>query len=189
MIRNSLFALMAVLICSTASARKFTLVQGAGYAIEPLYGYETVYRATPTPHLATRALYGVRVTAGKDILSAEAEYSKASDTENYQAAPEKVYHEDENYKLGIRSTYRFGQYFYSTGRIGAQATQSMEESTSGGVATRESKDLRYNPYAGIQLGIRFGVFSLSAGTTAIFRDSSDISKNDFQHTFSFGVGY
>ena len=181
---------ISLLLCGNAAlARSFTLAKGSGYTVEPLYGYETVYRTTPTPHLATRAMYGLRLTAGKDILSAEAEYSRATDTENYSVAPEKIYHQDEKYKLGIRSTYRFNTYFFSTGRIGAQAAQGKEEETSGGVVTTKTKDLTYNPYAGIQLGIRLGVFSLNAGTTMVFRDYSDLSKNDFQHTFSFGVGY
>lgn len=182
-------ALVMIFVGSLASARSFTLTQGTGYTVEPLYGYETIYRNTPTPHTQTRAMYGLRLTLGVDLLSLEAEYAKASDTENYAAAPEKVYTEDENYKLGIRSTYRFNQYFFFLGRMGAQATKGFEESTSSGVTTREEKELKYNPYAGAQLGIRFGVFSLSAGSTVIFKDYNDFSKNDFQNTLTFGVGY
>lgn len=181
--------LAVILASSVASARQFTLVKGAGYAVEPLYGYETIYRSSPTPHLATRAMYGVRLSAGVDLLSGEAEYTRASDTETYSGSPEKIYHEDERYKLGVRSTYRFNQYFYSSGRLGAQATKGFEESTSAGVVTRKDKDLKYSPYAGAQLGVRFGVFSVNLSATMVFQDYSDLSKNDVQHTLSFGVGY
>lgn len=184
-----LTAFLALMASSVASARQFTLVKGSGYAIEPLYGYETVYRSSPSPHIATRAMYGVRLSAGVDLLSGEAEYSRASDTETFSGAPEKVYHEDENYKLGIRSTYRFNQYFFSSARLGAQATKGFEESTSSGVVTRKDKDLKYNPYAGAQVGVKLGVFSVNLSATMVFRDYSDLSKNDVQHTLSFGVGY
>ncbi|MDG0817745.1 outer membrane beta-barrel protein [Bdellovibrio svalbardensis] len=181
--------LAAVLGTSVASAREFKLSSGPGYTVSPLYGYETVYRDSPTPHLATRAMYGLRVTVGEDILSAEVEYSKASDTENMSTAPEKIYNEDEIAKLGIRSTYRFNNYLHSSLRVGAQATRGIEETTSSGILTRKDKDIRYNPYAGLQLGVSFGVFSLNASSTMVFRDYSDLSKNDIQNTLSFGVGY
>ncbi|WP_347357388.1 hypothetical protein [Bdellovibrio sp.] len=184
-----LLSLFVLLASSIAAARSFTLAKGSGYSVEPLYGYETVYRSYPKGHLATRTMYGLRLTAGKDILSAEAEYTRASDTETYSTAPEKIYHQDDKYKLGVRSTYRFNNYFFSTGRLGAQATQGKEETTSGGVVTTKEKELKYDPYAGINLGIRLGVFSLNAGTTMVFKDYSDMSKNEFQHTLSFGVGY
>lgn len=177
------------LLGSFASARSFTLTQGKNYRIEPLYGYQTVFRDSPTPHLQTRAMYGLRASAGPDLLSAEAEYSRASDTEEFSTAPEKVYHEDDSFKLGIRSTYNLNEYIFSSARLGAQATQGKEESTSGGVVTTKTKDLRYNPYAGASLGIRVGVFSLNASATMVFSDYSDLTKNEVQHTLSFGVGY
>ncbi len=179
----------ALLISPSAFARSYSLAKGAGYSVEPLYGYETVYRSSPSSHLSTRTMYGLRLKMGKDILAAEAEYTRASDTETYSSAPEKIYYQDDKYKLGIRSSYYFGKYFFSTGRIGAQATQGQEESTSGGVTTTEKKDLKIDPYAGLHLGIRLGVFSINAGSTMIIKDYSDFSKNDFQHTLSFGVGY
>jgi hypothetical protein len=172
-----------------ALAASFTLAKGSGYTLEPLYGYETIFRDYPTPHLQTRAMYGARVTLGADILSAELEYTKASDTENFSTAPETIKIDDEKLKLGIRSTYRFNNYLYASGRLGAQATKSTQEKISGGVSDKEEKPISYNPYAGASLGVRFGVISVNVTSTVIFRDSSDMSKNDYQNTLSFGVGY
>lgn len=170
-------------------AASFTLSKGNGYNIEPLYGYETVYRDYPTPHLQTRAMYGARVTLGVDILSAELEYTRSSDTETFSTAPETIKTDDEKLKLGIRSTYRFNDYFFSSIRLGAQATKETQEKISGGVSDKEEKPIAYNPYAGATIGIRFGVVSVNLSSTVIFRDSSDMSKNDYQNTVSLGVGY
>lgn len=172
-----------------SSAASFTLSKGAGYQLEPLYGYETVYRDYPSPHLNTRAMYGARLTVGSDLISGELEYTKASDTEDFSTAPEKVKTEDERLKLGVRSTYRFNNFVFASGRLGGQATKEIRESTSGGVETRTEEPIKYNPYAGASLGIRLGPISLSVNSTVIFRDGSDMSKNDYQNTFSVGVGY
>ena len=172
-----------------ALAASFTLAKGSGYTLEPLYGYETVFRDYPTPHLQTRAMYGARVTLGADILSAELEYTKASDTENFSTAPETIKIDDERLKLGVRSTYRFNNYLYASGSLGAQATKSTQEKISGGASDKEEKPISYNPYAGASLGVRFGVISVNVTSTVIFRDSSDMSKNDYQNTLSLGVGY
>lgn len=185
----SLCIITLMTLTSTAWARSYQLAKGVGYSVEPLYGYETVYRSSPKSHLSTRAMYGLRVKVGKDVLGAEAEYSRASDTETYSTAPEKIYYQDDKYKLGIRSSVYFTQYFLFTARAGAQATQGFEETTTAGVTTKKTKDLKIDPYAGAHLGIRFGVFSLSAGSTMVIKDYNDFSKNDFQHTLSFGVNY
>lgn len=178
-----------MLFSGVASAASFTLSKGAGYKIEPLYGYETVFRDYPTPHLNTRMMYGARVTAGSDILSGELEYTKASDIEDFATAPEKIKIDDEKLKLGARSTYNFNNYFFATGRLGGQATKEVREETSGGVTTRTEEPIKYNPYAGASLGVRLGPLNVSVGSTVIFRDGSDMSKNDYQNTVSVGIGY
>jgi hypothetical protein len=157
--------------------------------IEPIVGYETVYRDTPSPHTATRTIYGGRVSAGVDLLSLELEYTRGADTENFSSAPEKIFSSDEKGKAGLRSTYRFNSYFFTSGRIGCQGTRGYTETTSGGVTTREENPIKYNPYAGASLGISLGSFvSITAGTTMVFRDNSDLSKNDVQNVLSISIG-
>lgn len=159
------------------------------FRIEPIAGYETVFRDTPTPHTATRVIYGGRLVLGSGFLSGELEYTKGSDTENYSVAPEKVFTEDEKAKLGLRLTHPFNQYLFISGRLGAQASRGYTEETSGGVMTRTEIPIKYLPYAGASLGVHVGSFiSISAGTTMVFRDSSDMSKNDVQNTVSISIG-
>ncbi|WP_413943304.1 hypothetical protein [Bdellovibrio sp. HCB-162] len=172
-----------------SSAASFTLFKGAGYQLEPLYGYETVYRDYPSPHLNTRLMYGARLTAGTDLISGELEYTKASDTEDFSTAPEKIRTEDEKLKLGVRSTYRFNNFFFATGRLGGQATKEIRKETSGGVETTKEEPIKYNPYAGASLGVKLGPISVNVSSTVIFRDGGDMSKNDYQNTVSVGVGY
>ena len=162
---------------------------GKGLRLEPIVGYETLYRDTPTPHTTTRTVVGARVVAGIDLISAEVEYTKGSDTENFSTAPEKIFSEDEKAKLGLRSTHRFNEYLFVSGRAGGQGTRGYKEETSGGVITRTENPIKYHPYAGVSLGLRFGAFfSISAGSTMVFKDNSDMSKNDVQNTLSISVG-
>ncbi|UYL09312.1 hypothetical protein B9G69_001840 [Bdellovibrio sp. SKB1291214] len=179
--------LAGVIGVNSANAASFTLTKGSGYKVEPLYGIETVYRDYPTPHMQTRSMYGLRMSLGVDLLSLEAEYTKASDTEDYSTAPEKVKTDDERLKLGLSSTYRV-DFFHMTGRAGAQATKSVRETTSGGIVTKDERPIQYNPYAGASIGVNFGPASINLSSTVVFRDN-DWEKSDFQNTISAGIGF
>ena len=157
--------------------------------IEPLLGFETVFRDYPTPHTVTHQIYGLRVIAGIDTISGEAEYTKGTDTKNNSTAPEKIKFDDEKLKLGIRSSYNLTQHFLLTARLGGQARQTTREITSGGVITTEKEPIKYSPYAGAFLGINFGqYFRINAGSTVVFNDSKDMSKNEIQNTISVNIG-
>jgi hypothetical protein len=171
-----------------AFSKSFSASKGLQYTISPLFGYETVFRATPTPHTVTHAMYGARLTAGTDIASGELEYTKSSDTENFLTAPEKIVTDSENLKLGLRSTYRFNEFLFASGRLGGQATQTTRTETSLNVPTTIKDDIKYAPYAGLHMGLRMGPISVSLGATAVIRDTSDLSKNDIQHTLSVSLG-
>jgi hypothetical protein len=162
---------------------------GINYSISPLYGFQSVYYSSPTPHTSTQSMYGVRVTAGVDLLSLEAEYSKSGNTENYAADPTMVKHDDQNYQLGLLSTVHLGNFVSLSGRAGCQASQDTETDTNSGVDTTTTTPLTYNPYAGAQIGIHFGVISVNASSTMVFKDNHDMSKNDVQNVLSVGVGY
>lgn len=189
MIKIVISAVVLILVAPMVEARTFVLSKGAGYSIEPLYGFETIYRSSPRSYIKSRAIYGLRLTAGKPLLSGELEYARASDTENYSTAPEKIYYQDDKYKVGITSTAYLGKHFFMAGRAGAQATEGIQEETSGGVKTTKEKGLQINPYAGVKLGIQFGVVRINAGSTMVFNDYKDFSKNELQHSVSLGIGY
>jgi hypothetical protein len=179
---------LSLMIGSTSFAQKKSAPKDIKYTISPIVGYETVYRLAPTPHTSTRVIYGARLTAGVDLISGELEYTKGSDTELYLAAPEKIVTDDEKVKLGIRSTYRFNDYLFATGRLGGSATKSATSSTSGAVTTKTEDAIKYNPYLGASLGLNVGPISVSVGATAIIKDTSDMTKNDIQHTLSVSMG-
>jgi hypothetical protein len=186
---NSKILLMSILGFGTiAFSKPSAAPKGIKYTVSPLFGYETVFRATPTPHTATHAMYGARLTVGSDAISGELEYTKSSDTENFLVAPEKVVTNDDKLKLGLRSTYRPSEIVYMTGRLGGQATQTERTETSAGISTTTKDDPKYHPYAGAHIGLKLGPVSVSVGATAIIKDTSDLSKNDIQHTLSVTLG-
>jgi hypothetical protein len=86
-------------LSSVAFSKPMSAPKDIKYTISPLFGYETVFRATPSPHTATRAMYGARLTVGSDTISGELEYTKSSDTENFLVAPEKIVTNDDKLKL------------------------------------------------------------------------------------------
>lgn len=187
---RSIYAFVMLTGVSSVAFAAPSLPKGINYRIEPLVGYETVYRSLPTPHTSTRTMYGARVIVGVEAISAELEYTKGSDTENYQSAPESVKNTDEKAKLGLRSTYNFNNYLFASGRAGAQATKNIREETNGGVVTRTEPPITYHPYAGANLGVRFGsIVSVSLGSTMVFKDNRDMSKNDVQNTVSVNFGF
>lgn len=162
---------------------------GINYTIEPIVGYETVFRALPTPHTSTRLIYGARISAGVSLISGELEYTKGQDTENYLVAPEKVTNYDEKLKLGLKSTYNFNQYMFANARLGAQASKNTEEDVNGGITTKTEHDIKIAPYAGAGLGVRIAnLITVNAGVTAVVPDTSDMEKNDYQYTLSIGIG-
>lgn len=183
------FSWAQVRITRNPGAAKAASKSDINYRIEPIAGLETVFRDSPTPHTSTRAIYGLRLVAGADWLSAETEYTKAEDTENYTTAPEKVVNKDEKLKLGLRTTKNLGSVFFTTFRVGGQATHHINESTSSGITTTTDKPITYAPYAGLQLGLRLGNFAqFSVGSTMVFTNNQDFSKNEVQNTVSLSLG-
>ncbi len=189
--KNLIFVsiLLTLIGLNTAHAAGTASFNLAGLKIEPILGYETIYRDSPKPHTLTRNIYGGRLALGSDLLAAELEYTVGKDTEYFTSAPEKIESQDEKGKLGVRSTYRFNNYFFITGRVGGQGTKGWNEETSSGVVTRTDNPIKYHPYAGASLGVSLGGYvSISAGTTVVFKDNSDMAKNDVQNTVSISVG-
>ena len=157
-------------------------------SLEPLAGFETLYRPYPSPHTLTRTMYGARIIVGSELLSGEAEYTKGNDIENFLTAPEKIETKDDKYKLGLRSSYKLTDWLCSAVRLGGQAIQSTVTETNNGVPTTTTKPIEYHPYLGAQLGAKFGPITISVGATAVIRDTSNISNNDIQHTLSINLG-
>ena len=158
------------------------------YTIQPLLGFETVYRSTPRPHTVTQTMYGVRLTGGVDILSAEIEYTQSTGTETFQTAPEKIKSTDEKLKLGGRSLFRLSDIFNFSVRFGGQAKKTKEEITNIGVTTTEEKPVEYSPYLGAAFGLHIGKMNVSVGTTVVIKDVNDMEKNEIQNVVAIGFG-
>lgn len=173
-----------------ASAGQHISLSGdSALQIMPIVGFETVYRDTPTPHTSTNFIYGLRLGYGTAALTGEAEYTRGTDTENYTTAPQQIKHDEEKLKLGIRSTYHFNEYMFVSGRLGGQANQGTIEETNSGVVTTKKIALEAHPYAGVALGVHVASFlTISAGTTVVFRDSKDMTKNEVQNVLAISVG-
>ena len=188
MLKKYLYLCFIFTVFPTITFAKVSAPKDLKYTVSPIVGYETVFRAYPTPHTLTHMIYGARLTAGIDIASAEVEYTKGSDTENYLVAPQEIKTNQEKLKLGVRSTYRFNEFLFATGRLGGQATKTTREETSSGITTITEEPIKYDPYAGAHVGVSLGPVSVSIGATAIIRDVNDMSKNDVQHTLSVTLG-
>lgn len=157
--------------------------------VEPVFGVETVYRSYPESHTATQMNYGMRVTLGVPLLSLEAEYLQSKDTKDRDTAPERIEFKEEKMKLGLRSQYNISSHLTATIRAGAQVRKREREESNGGVITTLKEPDKTSPYAGAQIGFRMGAnLSLHLGSTVVFNDLKDFSKNDIQNTISFRVG-
>lgn len=186
--KNILFSILTLAVSAGYSAGTASMPKDIKYTISPIFGYETVFRATPTAHTLTHTIYGARVTAGTDLISGELEYTKGSDTENFLVAPQLIVTDEEKAKLGIKSTYRFNTLLFASGRFGGQAKKSIRTETSNGVAVKIEDPIAYDPYAGASLGVKLGPVSISVGATAVIHSTTDNSKNDIQHTLSVSLG-
>ncbi len=158
------------------------------FRIAPIIGYETVYRDTPVEHKTSRLIYGVFLTLGKDALAGELEYTRGSDTETYNTAPQTIQNADDKAKLGLRSTYWLNNYLFTVIRGGLQVIRNVRDITSDGIVTHTDKT-SYYPYAGISLGLDLETFTIGFGTVMIFKDARDFSKNDVENMITLGIRF
>lgn len=183
------FWLIAFFIYPHQSQAQRALPRGVNVKFEPILGFETLYRSSPTSHTVSRMTYGLRVIAGVPVIAAELEYTQGSDTETYSTAPEKIKYEDQKLKLGVRTTYNFAKIMNFVARLGGQATQTTISTTNSGITTEEKESIKYDPYAGGAFGLYLGQSAtLNIGTTVVFRDTNDMKKNEYQTVISLGVG-
>jgi hypothetical protein len=189
-------ALVLALLCS--SLLLLALPTQAGYgtppvtvSVEPIIGYERVQKLVPQRHTRDRLTYGARARAGIPAISAELEYTRAEDTEDFSNQPlTRVKDQDDRLKLGIVSSYSLSTLLSFQARAGGQASRGHHEETVSGATSATDRKLEYNPYAGGGLTARLGdTLDLSAGITVVFHEFPDMSKNDYQTTLGFSVKF
>lgn len=156
--------------------------------VEPIIGYERVQKLVPTAHSRDRLVYGARVTVGIPFVSAEAEYTRATDTEAFPATVTTITDTDDKVRLGVRSNFHLLGLVSIFIRGGAQARQSRHETTVGASVTRSTDPIVYNPYLGGGLAAHLGSkFSLTADVTTVFRSFPSFNDNDYMVTAGFVV--
>ncbi len=163
---------------------------GLTTSIEPIMGYERVQKFLPTQHTVERWVFGARATAGFTLLSAEAEYTRASDTETFSSAPETIRDTEDRARLGLRSTLRIAGFFRFLLRAGAQANYTRHDITTSGVTVTTIDPIRYRPYAGAGVGLALGQgVSLNGDVTTVFHNFPNFSTNDYLVSLSLAVNF
>src|SRR5687767_3267052 len=95
--------LIAVAVSAPLLAVSYAEAAPFGLGIEPIIGYERVQKVLPTQHTKDRLIYGARLTLGIPLLSAEAEFTRGTDTENFPSDDLTIKDTDDKLKLGLRS--------------------------------------------------------------------------------------
>lgn len=162
----------------------------ASVNIEPILGYERVQKLIPEAHTVERMYYGARATAGVTLLSAEAELTRATDTETFSNQNLTVKDSDDRLKIGLRSSYWLSSFLALQARGGAQAERKTQEQTNSGVSTTSVGKILYHPYAGASLSSRLmSNLSLTGGITVVFHEFPNMDKNDYQMSLGLTVRY
>lgn len=160
------------------------------YTLTPIVGFERAVKRVPDYHVRTRLTYGALLTAGYRELALEAEYTRASDREEFPLQGLSLRDTDDRLKLGLRTTHFlvFPRLSFTL-RAGGQASRNTHEEVLNGVATRTVGKIQYDPYAGAGVDLRLlQRLTLGAGLTAVFREFPDMSKTDYQLTFGLTLG-
>ncbi|MBC7456790.1 MAG: hypothetical protein H7235_00830 [Bdellovibrionaceae bacterium] len=187
-VRKYFLFIIVLFTVSFSQAQRDSSTKDFTYTIQPLLGFETVYRSAPRPHTVTQTMYGLRLTGGIDLLSGEIEYTQSTGSEIFQTAPEKIVSTDEKLKIGARSLFRLSDIFNMTVRFGGQVKKTKEETTNIGVVTTEQKPIEYSPYLGAAFGMHIGKMNVSVGTTVVINDMNNMEKNEIQNTVAIGFG-
>lgn len=156
--------------------------------LTPIIGFERIQKFQPTAHMKTRGIIGVGAVYKFPVVSAEAEFTHASDTSNDVTTNTSYKDEDDKIKLGLRGNADLGPYLSSYLRGGAQAKQSTQTRSVSGLASTTSKTTKVNPYVGTGLAIHLMQYlSISADVTAVYVPSSDPALSDYELQPSLGL--
>ncbi|MBY0370901.1 porin family protein [bacterium] len=159
------------------------------FDLEPIVGYERVQKFLPTAHTKDRLVLGGRVVLGTPLISAEAEYTRANDTESYPATSTDIAEQQDKARVGLRSTYNFALVSVFA-RAGAQARLTKRTVTVSGTPSTQTDPITYNPYAGAgaRVHIRNNI-ALSADITVVFNGFPNMNMNDYMTTAGLVVSF
>ncbi len=180
--------LLSALPGATLPSAALAMPSNLSFKIEPIVGYERVQKVYPTPHSRDRLLLGARAIGGIPLVSAEVEFTRSQDSEDFPTLGKSVKDADDKLKLGLRSSHSMSTLLSAYIRAGGEARRTTREETEDGVTTKSLSPVEYNPYAGLGVTARLSSrFELNAGITAVFNEFPKMSKNDYQTSLSFAV--
>lgn len=159
-----------------------------GVELNPIVGYERVQKLYPTRHTIERLTYGALLTVGIPLISLEAEYLRADDTEVILSPASTIHDISDRAKVGGRSRIKLIGFLSAWGRLGVQANRKIHELTVSGVTTRTEDPVEWDPYAGAGLYAQMtSAFAFNAGVTAIFTDWPNMNHNQYELTAGFVI--
>ena len=159
---------------------------GAELKIEPVYGVERTYHATPEPGRYKSEIFaGVRGVYGTPSIAAEAELNQSNSS--FTVGGVETDTTTQKFLLGMRLIPLRGKWFSLYFRTGVRAQKQTRETTESGVTTTDDDDeISYDPYAGTGFSINLvGLLSLNASATLVHNKYAEESeKYDTRYTFS-----
>lgn len=179
---------MKYLIVMTLTLLSLTHTQAAELKVEPVYGFERTFRATPEPaKFKTVVFTGIRGTYGVEHIAAELELNQSISDDT--TAGTKTKYTVQNLLVGARlipgKTDFFNVYF----RLGMRAKKEERETTVSGVTTTKADDPKWDPYAGTGLTINFGsMFALNTSATLVFNQNEE-GNDRFESRYTFGASF
>lgn len=188
-----LLLLLAFTSTSAFAASRSMSAYGGTLTISPTVGFERVQKYYPTPHMSTRAVYGVNALYQFSVLGIEADYTHSQD-DDYDVATDTKYKDSvDKLRAGLRGSFRAGNYLNWYLRGGAQATKTEITSTVQSTAvTNKKSTTKVNPYVGTGLTLRLlNAFSVSGDVVATYKPTDDpnLSDFEFQPTVSFNINF
>lgn len=185
---TKLILLTSLLLPSLSFAQNFGRISRDNLTVEPIVGYERVQKIEPTARTTNRFYYGVRASYGIPLLSAEAEITRAEETERFYEEDLKIEETSTTLMLGVRSNFNHQGMIGAYLRAGGHARKSEIEKTQDGVKTSDDPAVRLSPYAGTGLNIRLArYFSLNAGVTVIFTGEPKGSDKEYRTSLGFRI--
>jgi hypothetical protein len=170
------------------SSVSFAAPMGVTTNVEPIIGYERTQKFVPTPRTRERLVYGARVTVGLPLISAEAEYTRAGDSEVFPATSTTIGEIEDKARIGLRSNLRLTGFLSFFLRAGAQARQIRRDTTVGASTTSSTDPIQYNPYAGAGLRVGLGgKVAFIVDVTTVFRSFPNMNNNDYMTSASLSI--
>lgn len=191
---KKLFVLGLMLVSvNTHAFSRSSKAFGGTLTISPVIGFERVQKFHPTPRMETRATYGASALYTFNIISFEAEYTTANDSHTESLTNVTYKDEEQKLSLGVRGSFRAGQFVNWYLRGGAQGRRNTTTTTENATATvLKDTTSKVQPYVGTGVEFRlFSAISLSGDVVATYAPTDDPNLSDIEYrpTVSFNVKF